>query len=153
MTTIEFTKGSGSLYEAPDVGWLKPKSMFTNDFDGGAAGVGELSLTRNWKASEYTVRDATGRVRGFHERKGWLRQQGPLEWDDIQYEFAVQGTWNSEFVLRRLNENLAVFSAKGFFQRDIEVNVLDGAHVPPGLILFGVWMFILRQRDNASASG
>ena len=153
MATIEFIKGSGSLYEAPDVGWVKPKSMFSHDFIGGAAGVGELSLTRNWKATEYTVRDATDRVRGLHERQGWLRQKGPLEWDDIQYEFGVHSTWKGSFVLSRLGEDLATFTPRGFFRNDIEVEVLDGAHVPAGLIVFGIWMLILYQRDSAAASG
>lgn len=153
MTIIEFTKGAGSRYEAPDVGWIKPKSVFSNDFIGWAAGVGDLVLSRNWSATEYTVRDATGRVRGHHERQGWLRQAGPLEWDDVQYEFAVRSGWTTSCVLSRLNEELATFSAKGVFQRDIEVNPLGGAHVSAGLIVVGVWMFVMRQRDNAAASG
>lgn len=56
-------------------------------------------------------------------------------------------------MLSRLGEDLATFTPRGFFRNDIEVEVLDGAHVPAGLIVFGIWMLILYQRDSAAASG
>lgn len=153
MATIEFTRASGGVYEAPGVGWIKQKSLMSYDFIGGAAGIPEeLTFKRNWTGRHHTIEDATGRVRGEHERQGWAGTKGPLMWDDVQYEFANHSAWKGSFVVRRHNEDLATFTPKRF-GRTIEVESIDHAHIPAGLVLFGIWMTILRQRDAAAASG
>ena len=153
MATIEFTgKGWSGLKEAPETGWFKPKGAFSADYLGGAAGIGEFTLSRNWSAKKSTVTDTTGRVRGQHEWQGWTASKGPLEWDDVQYEFGVLSSWRSSFVLRRHNEELATISPKGFAGNRLQVEILDNAHVPPGLIVFVTWLAAMRIRDNDASS-
>lgn len=151
MTTIELTKGAQGRYETPGVGWLKQKSMLSNDFVGEAVDLGPLTFTRNWTGRTYEVTDNLPRVRGNHNRAGW-GNSGPLEWDDVQYEFATHSAWRSSFVLRRHTEDLATFTPKRF-GRTIEIQILDNAHVPTGLLLFGAWITIMSQRDAAAAAG
>lgn len=152
MTTLTFTRGRRDLFEAPDIGWFKPKGMLTTDSDAGAAGIGELTFSRNWTSTTYTATDPTGRVRGVHRRTGWGQDKGPIEWDDVQYDLATHSHWKGSFVLRRHNEDLATFAHQGFTASRIVVEVLDGAHVPPGLVVFCAWMTLLRVRDTAATS-
>lgn len=151
MTHIVLVKGSGGRLEAPGVGWMKSEGWTTHNYVGSAEGVGSLSFKRNWTGRKHTVEDAQGRVRGEHEREGWAGTSGPLMWDDVTYEFAILSQWKGSFVLRRNNEDLATFATKAF-SGNVEIEVLDNAHVPPGLLLFGAWMAILRQLDVAAAT-
>lgn len=150
MRTIVLAKGEGGRLEAPGVGWIKQEKWTSYDFIGSAEGVGDLVFKRNWTGRKHTIEDSQGRVRGEHEREGWTGSSGPLMWDDVHYEFAVHSGWKGSFVLRRNNEDLATFTLKNFW-RDVEVEVLDNAHVPAALMLFGAWMTILRQRDSAAS--
>lgn len=154
MAVIALERGKGGRYAAAGVGWLKQRSWTSNDFVGEADGIdGELTFQRTWTGRDHTVTDAIGRVRGEHTREGWTGSAGPLMWDDVQYEFAVQSTWKGSFVLRRLNEDLATFTPKSW-GRVIEIETLSNAAVPAGLMVFGAWMTIMRQRDSAAgASG
>lgn len=149
MTTIELTKGPGGRYQAAGVGWLKQKSMLSNDFIGEAVDLGELSFSRNWTGRKFEVSDRLPRVRGQHQREGW-GNNGPLEWDDVQYEFASNSMWKGSFALRRHSEELATFTPKRF-GRTIEIQVLGNAHVPNGLLLFGAWIILMNQRDAAAS--
>ena len=150
MVMVQLTKGAGGRFEAAGVGWFKQRSMLSSDFVGEAAGVGALAFTRNWTGRQYTATDATSRVRGHHTRQGW-GNSGPLEWDDVQYEFATHSMWRSSFALRRHSEDLATFTPKRF-GRTIEALVLDHANIPPGLLLFCGWITVMSQRDAAAAS-
>lgn len=149
MTLIQLSKGAGGHYEAAGVGWLKPKSMLSNDFVGEAVGLGPLTFSRNWTGRKYQVSDSLPRGRGHHHAEGW-GNSGPLEWDDVQYEYATHSMWKSSFVLRRHSEDLATFTPKRF-GRTIEIEVLGNAHVPTGLLLFGAWIAIMHQRDAAAS--
>ena len=152
MTTIELNRVKGGRFEAPELGWIKQKG-WTNDFIGEAAGIdGQLTFSRNWTTRHHTITDAIGRVRGEHVRQGWLGASGPMSWDDVDYEFAMHSSWKGSFVLRRLNEDLATFQLKRL-GRTVEIELLDGASVPAGLLLVGAWLAILRHRDAAAASG
>lgn len=149
MTAIEFSKGPGGHFEAAGIGWLKQKSLLSSDFVGDAVGVGPLLFSRNWTGRKYVVSDALPRVRGHHHRAGW-GNSGPLEWDDVQYEFATHSAWKGSFVLRRHSEDLVTFTPKRF-GRTIEIETFGHAHVPPGLMLFGAWITIMSQRDAAAS--
>jgi len=124
MTTITVTKGSKRRFEAPGLGWIQPKGVFSTDYIGQVEGIGELSLTRNWTGLKYTVTDSIGRVRGSYEKKGWTGSRGPLMWDDVEYEFAHHSAWNNSCVLRRHNEDLATFKPK-WTGSSVEVELLD----------------------------
>lgn len=77
MVMVQLTKGAGGRFEAAGVGWFKQRSMLSSDFVGEAAGVGPLTFTRNWTGRQYTVTDATSRVRGHHTRQGWGNKRPP----------------------------------------------------------------------------
>lgn len=142
----------GGRYEAEELGGFKQGKWWSHDCAVDAIGSEPMLFRRSGWQRTFHAEDPQGHPIGEHTRTDWIRASGPLMWLGVQYEFVRSSAWKGAFALTRYDEELALFTPD-WRQRHITIELPTGADVPPGLLIFGMWITLMTQRDNAAAAG
>lgn len=157
MTAHTLRKIRNGRFQADGLGSLTKQHWWSHDADAevedSAPPCGSPAPTGIAPTSRATPA-AAPRLGEFH-KKTWMKNQGPVTWDGVSYEFRTKSGWKSTFALARDGQELATFKVTAF-KNEVEIDVLDGPRpVAPGLLLFTAWLsqLIIRDRSAAASSG
>jgi hypothetical protein len=158
MPELELTRtpGDRKTYTLDGVGTLRLRGWTsrsataettTGDRSWELAGRGFLS--RVLEAS-----DAAGTVVGEYEPRTF-RRGGTLTWETREYGLRPASAWKQRYALLvpSSDAELAVIEGKGWGKRPVKVTVPDLSALPPGLLLFTVYVVRALAEDASSAAG
>lgn len=98
--------------------------------------------------------DAAGTLVGEYEPRTF-RRGGTLSWQTIEYGLRPASAWKQRYalVVPSSDRELAVVEGKGWGKRPVKVTVPDLSALPPGLLLFAVYVVRSLAEDASSAAG
>ncbi len=157
MPELELTRtpGDRKTYELNGVGRLRLRGW------GGRSATAETTAgDRSWELSQrglfkvtIEASDAAGTRIGDYEPRTF-RRGGTLTWQDAEYLLRPASAWKERYALTPIGDDdreIAVVEGKSWGKRPVKVTSPDPSALPPGLLLFTV--FVVRAlADNAAAA-
>jgi hypothetical protein len=153
MTELELTrtKEDRRIYALGDLGTLRVSGFW---FRSATAQAGH----RTWDITGSGVwrriiraTDEAGAVVGEFTPRGGLRRGGSLRWGDRTYDLRPASSWRERYAMVDAEREVAVLDGKGWGKRPVAVTLLDPSSIPPGLLLFAVFVVRGLAHDASSA--
>ncbi|HET6508164.1 MAG TPA: hypothetical protein VFG42_15340 [Baekduia sp.] len=155
MPELELTRAPGDkkLYVLEGVGSLRLRGWFSRSASAETA-VGDRSWELAQRGVFHTVieaYDAAGTPVGAYEPRAF-RRGGNLMWHDHGYGLRPASAWKERYALTFGGDReLAIIEGKGWSKRPVKVAVPDPSALPPGLLLFTVYV-VRSLAENAQTA-
>jgi hypothetical protein len=109
---------------------------------------------RGWLSRVIEASDAAGTVVGECEPRAF-RRGGTLTWEGREYGLRPAAAFKQRYALivPSSDQELAIIEGKGWGKRPVRVDVADLSALPPGLLLFAVYIVRSLAEDAQSAAG
>lgn len=160
MPELELTRtpGDRKAYTLEGVGTLRLRG-WTNRSASAETAAGDRSWERARRGlfrATIEAADAAGTPVGAFEPRTF-RRGGTLTWGGRAYGLRPASAWKERYALTAPEAEgggeLATVEGKGWGKRPVKVDVLDPAALPPGLLLFAVYIVRTLAEDAQSAAG
>jgi hypothetical protein len=146
------TPGDKRLYTLDGVGTLRLRG-----WTGRPATAETTAGDRSWELAHRGIfqtrieaADAAGTPIAAYEPRTF-RRGGALTWQDREYGLRPASAWKERYALTDGDRELAVIEGKGWGKRPVKVDVGDVTSLPPGLLLFAVYV-VRALAENAQAA-
>jgi hypothetical protein len=155
MPELELTRtpGDKKLYELAGVGTLRLRG-----WTGRSATAETAAGDRAWELVHRGIlrtvieaSDAAGTPTGAYEPRTF-RRGGALTWQGRDYGLRPASAWKQRYALTDGERELASIEGKGWGKRPVKVVTDDPASLPPGLLLFAVYVVRALAEDAQSAA-
>ena len=159
MPELELTRtpSDRKRYELSGVG-----SLALRGWTGRSATAETAAGDRSWELARRGIfkatveaTDAAGTPVGAYEPRTF-RRGGTLTWQEREYALRPASAWKERYALTPAGDEdreLAVIEGKGWGKRPVAVDVPDLAALPPGLLLFSIYVVRSLAEDASSAAG
>jgi hypothetical protein len=160
MPELELTRtpGDRKAYTLAGVGTLRLRG-----WAGRSASAETAAGDRSWELARrglfkatIEAADAAGTPVGAFEPRTF-RRGGTLTWQGREYALRPASAWKERYALvapeAEGGGELATIEGKGWGKRPVKVDVLDPAALPPGLLLFTVYVVRTLAEDRQAAAG
>lgn len=136
-------------------------ALYLRGWTGRSASAETESGDRSWELSSRGVvsrvieaSDAAGTLVGAYEPRTF-RRGGTLTWQSREYGLRPASAWKERYALTdpASDAELAIVEGKGWGKRPVKVTVADPSALPPGLLLFAVYVVRALAEDAQSAAG
>lgn len=152
------TRDDKKLYVLEGVGSLRLRGWW-----GRTASVETATGDRSWELEQRGIfkstieaYDSAGTSVGVYEPRTF-RRGGALTWQGNAYGLRPASAWKERYALTSgegdTARELAIIEGKGWGKRPVKVDVPDLAALPPGLLLFTVFIVRALAEDAQSAAG
>lgn len=147
------TPGDKKLYVLEGVGTLRLRG-----WTGRSATAETPAGDRSWELvhrglfrTVLEASDAAGTPIGAYEPRTF-RRGGALTWQGHDYGLRAASAWKQRYALADGDRELATIEGKGWGKRPVKVSIDDPAALPPGLLLFAVYVVRALAEDAQSAA-
>lgn len=158
MPELELTRTPGDRrrYTLEGAGTLRLRG-----WTGRSATAETTAGDRSWELAQrgmfravIEASDTAGVLVGAYEPRTF-RRGGALTWQGRDYGLRPASAWKERYALTDGDRELAVIEGKGWGKRPVRVDVADPAALPPGLLLFVVYVVraLAENAQSAAASG
>lgn len=158
MPELELTRtpGDRKAYVLDGVGTLRLRGWF-----GRSASAETAHGDRSWELTQKGVFrtlieafDSAGTPIGAYEPRA-IRRGGSLTWHSHAYGLRPASAWKERYALTDGDRELAIIDGKGWGKRPVKVLVDDLSALPPGLLLFTVYVVrtLAENAQTAAAAG
>lgn len=157
MPELELTRtpDDRKLYVLEGAGTLRLRG-----WTGRSATAETAAGDRSWEIAQRGIfravieaSDAAGSAVGAYEPRTF-RRGGALTWEGRDYGLRPASSWKQRYALTGGDRELAVIEGKGWGKRPVKVDVADLASLPPGLLLFAVYVVrALAENAQSAAAG
>jgi hypothetical protein len=149
------TRDDKRLYVLEGVGTLRLRG-----WTGRSATAETTAGDRSWELAQRGLLravieafDAAGTPIGAYEPRTF-RRGGALTWQGRDHGLRPASAWKQRYALTDDDRELAVIEGKGWGKRPVKVDVPDLDALPPGLLLFAVYVVrALAENAQSAAAG